>query len=66
MRQPKRAVLGGDLRLDPAPDEPPDRAMTNRALHADAVPRQFVVVGGHAVVHVDERAGHVAVHQVTR
>ena len=57
------AVLSGDLGLDAAPrftvacDD-------DRALHRNAVALQDVVVLWPAVIHVDERAGDVAVDRV--
>ncbi len=58
-----RAVLGGDLGLDAAP-----RAAVagddDGSLDRDAHALQLFVVFAHAVVHIDERAGDVAVFGV--
>ena len=56
-------MLGRDLRLDAAPRAAVARD-DDRALHRDAVARELVVVGGDAVVDVDERRGDVAVDRV--
>ena len=58
-----RPVLGRDLGLDP----PPGAAVAgdhDLALHVDAAALQLLVVLRHAVVDVDERARHVAIHRV--
>ncbi len=58
-----RAVLGRDLGLDAAP-RPEIARDHDRALHRDSQALEPVVVGGDAVVHVDERCGDVPVHRV--
>ncbi len=60
---PDGAVLGRHLRLDAAPGVPVARE-DDLALHGDPQPVELLVVLGHAVVHVDERAGDVAVGRV--
>jgi hypothetical protein len=54
------AMLGGDLRLDAAPRLPVTRD-DDGAFDSDAVTLESLVVGGCAIVHVDERSRHVAV-----
>ena len=58
-----RAVLGRDLGLDAAP-RPEVARDHDRALHGDPQPLEPLVVGRHAVVHVNEGGGDVAVHRV--
>src|SRR5207244_1289593 len=55
-----RAVLGRDLGLDAAP-RPEIARDHDRALHRDSQALEPVVVGGDAVVHVDERCSDVPV-----
>ena len=53
-----RALLGRQLGLDAAPRAAITRD-DDRAAHRDAAPVEFLVVGRHSVVHVDQRRGDV-------
>ena len=58
-----RAVLGRDFGLDASPT----RAVTrhhDRPFHGNAQPLELLVVVGYAIVDIDERGGHLAVHRV--
>ena len=57
------AVLGGDLRLDAAPGAAV-AGDHDLAADVDSAAGELVVVVGHAVVDVDQLAGHVTVHRV--
>src|SRR5439155_11612706 len=61
---PKGAMLGGDLWLDAAPGA----AVTgedNLSPHVDSLPGERLVILGHAVVHIDQIARHIAVDGVS-
>ena len=57
---PDRPMLGGDFRFDAAPRSAIPRD-DDRAFHADAEAIEFLVILRHAMVHVDQRRGDIAV-----
>ena len=56
-------VLGGHLGFDAAPGAAV-AGDHNRALHRNTHAVEFLVVGGHAVIHVDQRRRDVAIGRV--